>query len=413
MLGGQLIPITPELAASANVIDFHIVVGGSICNTCRSDICKMVKDPDSDRTRELRQQLRLQAENEHRDEEQDIEMMEAPGPAEHSSVPDQSTSSEGSLELLDKPAFVRLLNESVLPLLGVERIVHKDLKSPTYCHDMMDAITRALGKKLFTIAPSNETAQEEMIRQLKVKYAATTDRDDKYRILSVLPKSWTTHKVHIEFGASVKLASSVKKLVGEKDILCVPDKRLATRTLSAETVRCVKDFFLLPEICHTCPGKRDYITVNEDGDKIPLQRRLLLMNLKEAYKVFVEENDCEISFTKFTMLRPPQCILALDGSGIHNVCVCMHHQNVKLIFGPMKNMFMVETYCELLNKMTCDVPNENCYLNKCRNCPGKNEMEQYLEGILNENNMWTVPHKQWIMTDGKRHDFPIKIYLLA
>lgn len=257
MLGGHLIPITPELAASANVIDLHLVVGKSICKTCRSDICKMVKEPDVDRTMEMRQQV-LQAETERhrqgearaaqqqrkrsaqaeamrriehqqRDEAQDIEM-EPLGAAEHLAVPVQATSSEGSDELLDKPAFVRLLNESVLPLLGVEPIVYKDLKGTMYCHDMMDAITRALGKKLFKISPSNETAQEEMIRQLKVKYAATTNRDDKYRILSVLPKSWTAHKVHIEFGASLKLASSVKKLVGEKDILSVPYKRLATRT---------------------------------------------------------------------------------------------------------------------------------------------------------------------------------------
>lgn len=451
MLLKKMPVVTYELVAAACSMNLDLKVGMKICKTCRSKVCKMIKDPNCELAKKFREQkLRTQkrrlriasarrqqqeaearchaeelrtprsshlqalrriaqlgqvqgdGDNIHMDIDEYREMQPTNG--DHPGVPVHATASGLSDELVDRPAAVTLLN-NFLPSIGVEPIDYRELsRVKSYCHNSMDEIASELGRKIFQINKPLESAQWEVIRQLKEKFMITTHRDEKYLILSALPLSWSAFKMRNEFGASWKLASSVKCLVDEKGILCVPNKRLARHTLPEETVNRVKQFYLRPEISYICPGKRDYVTINDNGEKLTEQRRLLLMNLKEAYKVFKEENNnCQLSFTKFTTLRPPQCILALDGAGTHNVCVCILHQNVKLIFEPMKNIFNLQTYSDLLNQMLCaDAErDENCYLNDCQKCPESNAMELYLEEILQQNDISNVPYKQWIMNEGK------------
>ena len=77
---------------------------------------------------------------------------------------------------------------------------------------------------------------------------------------------------------------------------------------------------------------KDIIVIrNEHGKKEKIQKRLLLLNLTELYQLFKEEHpDAEVGFTKFSLLRPKNCVLA-GSSGTHRVCVCSYHQNVKLM----------------------------------------------------------------------------------
>ena len=80
------------------------------------------------------------------------------------------------------------------------------------------------------------------------------------------------------------------------------------------------------------PGMKDVISVRQsDGTRERLQKRLLLLNLNELYQSFKEEHpQLQVGFTKFSLLRPLNCILA-GSSGTHSVCVCLYHQNVKLL----------------------------------------------------------------------------------
>ena len=62
-----------------------------------------------------------------------------------------------------------------------------------------------------------------------------------------------------------------------------------------------------------------------------VQKQLVLSNLREVYHEFKETfPDRKIEFSKFAESRPKHCILA-GNSGIHAVCVCTIHQNVKLM----------------------------------------------------------------------------------
>lgn len=68
-----------------------------------------------------------------------------------------------------------------------------------------------------------------------------------------------------------------------------------------------------------------------DGTKVHKQKKLILSNLKDLYALFKKEYpSVKIGFTKFSMLRPSHCVLA-GSSGTHTVCVCIYHQNVKLM----------------------------------------------------------------------------------
>lgn len=87
------------------------------------------------------------------------------------------------------------------------------------------------------------------------------------------------------------------------------------------------------------PGKKDFISIrNDDGIKVHTQKRLVLCNLKELYKIFNSRYpERKIGFSSFASLRPKYCILA-GGSGTHTVCVCSIHQNIKLmILGKSNN----------------------------------------------------------------------------
>ena len=79
------------------------------------------------------------------------------------------------------------------------------------------------------------------------------------------------------------------------------------------------------------PGQKDTKSVKINGQKSVYQKRLIMRNLKEIFKRFKFENpDIKIGFSSFATLRPAHCVLEGAG-GTHSVCVCLIHENMKLI----------------------------------------------------------------------------------
>ena len=117
------------------------------------------------------------------------------------------------------------------------------------------------------------------------------------------------------------------------------------KSLSAEVTTVVENFYLRDDVSSTMPGMKDVTAVrDENGVKQHLQKKLLLLNLRELYQAFKEEHsEINIGFTKFSVLRPANCILA-GSSGTHSVCVCAYHQNVKLLLiGKFKSLYIIIT----------------------------------------------------------------------
>lgn len=71
---------------------------------------------------------------------------------------------------------------------------------------------------------------------------------------------------------------------------------------------------------------KDCVTVIEPNEsKSKLSKRLILCNLKEAYKHFKNKfPTMTIGFSKSAKLRPKHCIL-VGQSSTHFVCMCTTH----------------------------------------------------------------------------------------
>jgi hypothetical protein len=91
----------------------------------------------------------------------------------------------------------------------------------------------------------------------------------------------------------------------------------------------------MEDISYVFLGKADYKTVVENDTRVQKQKRMVLCNLKEAHRKYLEENintpENKVGFSKFCSLRPEECIFA-EPKGTHSVCVCFVHQNFELMF---------------------------------------------------------------------------------
>jgi hypothetical protein len=172
------------------------------------------------------------------------------------------------------------------------------------------------------------------------------------RHLSIAPTSWTAEKVAKEFGVSEYLVRNTRQLLAKGlSALALPEKNKG-RPTSDTTVQTVIDFYCSDSVSRLLPGQNSFKSVrNPDGTKSKLQKRLILMRLSEAYQAYKIEYPGEsISRSKFVALRPAKCIL-LSKSGYHNVCCCIYHENLKLMYDSIQ-CFDYKSYLKLF---VCDL----------------------------------------------------------
>ncbi|KAJ8683491.1 hypothetical protein QAD02_019283 [Eretmocerus hayati] len=151
----------------------------------------------------------------------------------------------------------------------------------------------------------------------------------------------------------------------------------------------------------------DYISVkNSDGKREHVQKRLLLCNMNELYSQFVQKYpDKKIGISKFTQLRSKHCVIAVS-SGTHVVCVCVHHENVKLMLDSInigtltKNSQMeLNNYQDCLQRIVCPNPSPKCFLLDCLNCSNPRPMRNFLLDKFEENDISVIKFETWTHTD--------------
>ena len=128
------------------------------------------------------------------------------------------------------------------------------------------------------------------------------------------------------------------------------------------------------------------------------QKRLVLRNIREAYLQYKSTfPDDKIGFSKFAGLQPKWC-RTVGQSDSHNVCVCIYHQNVKLMLSAVNPTLR---YQVLLEMCVCDVTRKDCMLNKCEDCPGFENVVDFLRNEICKK--WsaddTISFKQWEKVD--------------
>ena len=236
---------------------------------------------------------------------------------------------------------------------------------------------------------------EELITKLKEK-CAVADKEEKIKIISLLPNSWTRKKITTEFNVSDRLVKLTKGLVKDQGILPELRKKKGFG-IQPETLATVHEFYESDEYSRLCPRKKDCLSVKVNNVKVTKQKRLILCNLNELFVEFKAKNpNCKIGRSKFIELRPKWCIIA-GSSGTHTVCVCSYHQNIKLMIDGAK---INTTYKDLLDILVCDMNNYDCMMDKCIECPGREALLDTIQEFENSDIMPdNIIYKQWVTTD--------------
>lgn len=251
-----------------------------------------------------------------------------------------------------------------------------------------------------------EIELEEMLQGLKDKFSSLSINDsEKLRILTIAPHSWSANKIAKEFGCSWELARKSKELRASEGILGNTTLK-SGRKLSEDTAKKINDFYVNDANSRVMPGIKDVISVKSDEGRCLMQKRLLLMDLRGLYIAYNENHaESPVSFSKFAELRPKQCVLA-GSSGTHSVCVCTIHQNCKLLLDAINVTQLTENtqksindYKDCLKEITCNNPEEKCYLGECNKCPDVADLSEFLQHLLEKKNINQVQFSAWTGTD--------------
>lgn len=402
--------VTPKNIISAHERHVKIQLNEPICYLCRHKLTNPLRDASGSMgpsTSEPAGIMEMVAGDDVFDLNETI--------GEPSASSSNETDSDDDLEPgnIDVNEVKNTLN-LLLIKMNVGPINESKLRGKKYQTEIIRKLNTRLAAVLLHDAQPSYDA-EKIIDQLKEKFDQTTSRSLKTKILSILPRDWNATKIRQVFGesASFWIIKQTKKLVKKSGVLCDTTKRIASHTIDQNTFERVQEFYRNDNVSRSCPGIREYVRCNTDGNYEKVQRRLILMNLNEAFQIFKEENPGhKIGFSKFASIRPKECVLAGSTHGIHTTCVCVYHQNVKLIFDSLKNQFnlsgeKIETYRDMLDILLCDEITEKCRLNECKLCPGidgrdgEGGLRSILFRIIDDMLFENVSFKQWISVGSK------------
>ncbi len=373
--------------AALNKAEIHgvkLLKNQTICGSCYSKLYKNISVGDNPETSGIGK------------------IDESPKLLEMSSSQSSSTSDDNII-IPDLESF----NTSILSI-GSSPIKKRKLTEHTYSKKKAAEVHALIDKNIFQLSSSDEnqtksssSTSEEIIKQLKEKFQICKTSSEKYLVLTTLPRSWSARRIEEEFGVSFHMANQAKHLQKTQGIMTSSSIKIGTTNISDDTIKLITEFYEDDDISRVCAGKRDYQIVSDNGEKIFKQRRLVLCNLKEAFHIFKQTYpDLKIGFSKFASYRPEYCILA-STPGTHSICVCIYHQNIKLMFEVLKKKSALpenaQTYHDLLKKCVCEENSDQCFLLNCDSCPKIDNLFQYILQCLQT--VETVSYKQWTQVD--------------
>lgn len=326
---------------------------------------------------------------------------------------------------------------ALLDFFEIEEVTSMDIEIPHMAEKKIDLLSKNLKSLLvrnYCSEKSDEVdyiKKEEFYKELKGAFKKATTNSEKLHVLTAIPLSVSAYEIERNMNCSIHLARKARKLHEQEGMLSRPSPRTRTSVITEEMKDVAISFYLEDDISRPCPGSYETKLVREEGKKVKLQRRLLMFNLKEVYgmlQMYCAKKGLEfrLGFTYFCMLRPDQCILVSDSKGIHNVCVCIHHQNPTLLVEGSKmtakslkidyDENLPQSAKDILIRMTCEKPSENCFLSKCSKCPGLTNVLVSLKNYFEKNGIKTVNCKQWETVEQKcdlvKHEYSVNDYLV-
>ena len=246
--------------------------------------------------------------------------------------------------------------------------------------------TAKISEEMKTKASDLDRLTKQMRENLALE---STTSEEKMKILTLTPESWSIVKAASYFGVSEYLTRQARKLKKCRGRLGSSDKNCG-KPLPASTAEKAQLFYEDDAHSRLMPGKKDFVSIK----KCPQAKAIASMqNLHELYVLFKEQNpELKVGFSKFCSLRPKWCI-TVGTSGTHPVCICTIHQNAKLLLHATKTG---HTYKELMEMIVCNSDNKTCMVHRCEKCP-RQTLREYLETVLDEHE--EVTFQQWQTTD--------------
>lgn len=152
-----------------------------------------------------------------------------------------------------------------------------------------------------------------------------------------------------------------------------PDKpkRTPWNKIPCNIVQQVVDFYQRDDVSRQAPGIKDKKSVKnpQTGKRESVQKRHLVMTVKEALQIFCRENpDTKIHCSKFMDLRPQHVLPCSEMP--HNVCVCTYHANITFLLEAISKEIkgFPKTHRLFLDEVSCDIDREACMTGVCKNC---------------------------------------------
>lgn len=257
-----------------------------------------------------------------------------------------------------------------------------------------------------TISSPREEDYKIMFEKLREKFSECAINDPlRIQILTLVPDSWTLQKTADEFQTSIHFARKARELRRNEGVFGKVHPKQG-KVLSPETEKKIKDFYTSDENSRVMPSTKDTVSMKVNGLKQKVQKRLLLLSLKELYHMFKQENpNVSVGFSTFAKNRPKNCILP-GQSGTHSVCVCTIHQNVKTMLDAIdlktltaNEKIKLTDYKDCLKQMVCSSPTEKCFLNECQKCPSAETFTENLRQLLIKASINEVRYAVWTETD--------------
>jgi hypothetical protein len=140
----------------------------------------------------------------------------------------------------------------------------KKFSQVKYPQEKFKKVKGAIKRKILNLTDfsgNDSSGEGEMIARFQEKFHITGKESEKYKMLTVLQKSWSIRKTQQGFKESNYVVWTSKKSVAEKGILCSPNANLS-KVLPLATAEMVKQFYVPDEISRIIPGTKDHVSVD-------------------------------------------------------------------------------------------------------------------------------------------------------
>lgn len=249
-----------------------------------------------------------------------------------------------------------------------------------------------------------EKMRKRIQRQKKRKERADTSafvtpqssRKAVSRVRCTLPKSPTRRR------------EVVKRLAEEEGLVKkIPKSNSNGHALSQETKEVVEKFYCDDLISRIyADTRKSKKVIKPDGTKERVQKRLLLYNLHDAYRLFKQKNsEVTIGVSKFCDLRP--AFVETVSEKDLTVCCCPYHENFAYMIQAIGYRNNVKAFLE---EFSCNTDSADCMFSRCGFCSSI-DVEAVVDKESYEVFMWKGPKLDKVSSKDALHFHVVEVYV--